>query len=289
MTTAVPGGAPVAGSPATAPRRPRLLARVHDVRPISPAMRRVRLAGADLGRFHWPGPASHLKLVLPLDDTPWPLHSDPDQETGAYLDPRLVVTRTYTPRAWDPVAGLLSVDIFLHGDGVAARWAAGAVAGDRVAVSVPTQRFVADPTADWLVIAGDESAAPALASILDDDVLDRPIHAFVETSDAGSGASVGLDDRVTAVTRADRAPGIALGAALAAALPAGSGQVWLAAEAGAVRRLRRWLLVERGLPRSRVVTRGYWRIGETNHPDHDFGESPVAEAGAPSATGEPLP
>jgi len=26
------------------------------------------------------------------------------------------------------------------------------------------------------------------------------------------------------------------------------------------------------LPRDHVTTRGYWRVGEANHPDHDFGE-----------------
>ena len=29
---------------------------------------------------------------------------------------------------------------------------------------------------------------------------------------------------------------------------------------------------ERGLPLARLVTRGYWRAGEQNHPDHDYGE-----------------
>jgi 2-keto-3-deoxy-L-rhamnonate aldolase RhmA len=43
-------------------------------------------------------------------------------------------------------------------------------------------------------------------------------------------------------------------------------------EASAVRRIRGHLLTDRSLPRTQVTTRGYWSTGETNHPDHDFGE-----------------
>ncbi|MGA5431388.1 siderophore-interacting protein [Streptomyces cellulosae] len=43
-------------------------------------------------------------------------------------------------------------------------------------------------------------------------------------------------------------------------------------EAQAVREARSYLLTDRGLPRPRVTTRGYWRVGAANHPDHDSGE-----------------
>jgi hypothetical protein len=46
-------------------------------------------------------------------------------------------------------------------------------------------------------------------------------------------------------------------------------------EALAVRDIRACLLGPAGLSRDRVVTRGYWRAGEANHPDHDFGQDPV--------------
>jgi NADPH-dependent ferric siderophore reductase len=46
---------------------------------------------------------------------------------------------------------------------------------------------------------------------------------------------------------------------------------WIATEAGAVRRIRR-LLLDSGIDRQSVTTRGYWRIGEANHPDHDYGD-----------------
>ena len=48
--------------------------------------------------------------------------------------------------------------------------------------------------------------------------------------------------------------------------------VWIACEATAVRRIRGTLLAGRGVDPTTLVTRGYWRLGEQNHPDHDYGE-----------------
>jgi NADPH-dependent ferric siderophore reductase len=57
-----------------------------------------------------------------------------------------------------------------------------------------------------------------------------------------------------------------------AAGPTGDAGVWTAAEAGVIRRIRGDLLGRRGLDPRRVVTRGYWKAGAANHPDHDYGE-----------------
>jgi NADPH-dependent ferric siderophore reductase len=39
-----------------------------------------------------------------------------------------------------------------------------------------------------------------------------------------------------------------------------------------MRRIRRHLLAERALNRDHVVTRGYWKLGEVDHPDGDYGQ-----------------
>ena len=49
-------------------------------------------------------------------------------------------------------------------------------------------------------------------------------------------------------------------------------EIWVACESAAMRDIRRCLTRERGIPLSQLVTRGYWRLGESNHPDHDYGE-----------------
>ncbi len=39
-----------------------------------------------------------------------------------------------------------------------------------------------------------------------------------------------------------------------------------------IRRIRSHLLVERSFDPASIVTRGYWKQGVPNNPDHDFGE-----------------
>ena len=39
-----------------------------------------------------------------------------------------------------------------------------------------------------------------------------------------------------------------------------------------MRRIRHHLLLERNFNRAHLVTRGYWKLGETDHPDRDYGE-----------------
>ena len=69
------------------------------------------------------------------------------------------------------------------------------------------------------------------------------------------------------------AAGIELAAAVAAFEPPdGTGGVYVACEAGAMRGIRRHLLVERALAREWVTTRGYWKQGATDYPDRDYGE-----------------
>ena len=67
-------------------------------------------------------------------------------------------------------------------------------------------------------------------------------------------------------------PGTLLEAAVRAATLADTARVYVGCEAAALRRIRRYLLQERQLPATQVTTRGYWKLGETDHPDRDFGE-----------------
>ena len=66
--------------------------------------------------------------------------------------------------------------------------------------------------------------------------------------------------------------GAALDQAARDAVIADGTRVWVACEAATMRGIRHHLTRERGLPGSSLITRGYWRVGESNHPDHDYGE-----------------
>ncbi|NMR21006.1 siderophore-interacting protein [Cellulomonas fimi] len=102
--------------------------------------------------------------------------------------------RTYTVRAIRPERGELDVDMVLHDptagqpDGPAAAWLRRASVGDRVVVVGPDAR-TADPTVglDWrpgaarhLLLVGDETAAPAICSIVEQLPEHVSAQAFIE-------------------------------------------------------------------------------------------------------------
>ena len=64
-------------------------------------------------------------------------------------------------------------------------------------------------------------------------------------------------------------------AARGAAIADGT-KIWVACEAAAMRGIRRYFLGDLRLPASSLTTRGYWRLGEVNHPDHDYGDDELA-------------
>ena len=256
------------------PRRGRpapLRAVVRRLERPSPWIRRVVLGGGDLGQFSWPGPASHLKLVLPLPGQTAPDLPAPDADGLVAYDRNRVIMRTYTPRAWDGDAGELTIDVFIHGEGPASAWAEQTQPGHEVAVSRPRARYDADATAPWLVLAGDESAVPAIGTILEGGSLPDSTTVVIE-SDRDDDLGLPPGTAPTFVRR-NGTPMAALAEALAdGVLPEGEGLVWVAGEARGIRGIRAHLLSTRGLPPTSVVTRGYWRQGEADHPDHDFGE-----------------
>ena len=158
----------------------------------------------------------------------------------------LPVLRTYTPRRFDPAGRELDIDFVLHDrGGTASTWARRARPGDRIVVAAGRGRYLPDPTADWHLVAGDETALPAIATIV--AALPAGTRGMVFVEVAGPDERLPLDSpadlHTTWLYRDGAAPGEALERALRRAdLPAGDGRVFVAAEAAAVRRIRRHLL-----------------------------------------------
>jgi NADPH-dependent ferric siderophore reductase len=259
--------------PSEAPRRrgrvPRTVA-VARVQVLSPAMRRVTLRGDALAGFPEFQPAAYIKLVFPEAGSDKPPRMLPDS-------PRPTTMRTYTPRAFRPDALEMDVDFVLHGHGIAAVWAAQAREGQELVLMGPGPGYLPDAQATDFLLAGDASALPALEMVATALPSGARRRLLVEVPNlAEMRALPGLaDDEVQWLERGadSRLAGRALEAALRAAPPMGAGtRAYVACEAGAMRRIKAWLLGEAGMDRQRVVGRGYWQLGEANHPDHDYGE-----------------
>ena len=253
------------------PRRRRILRRIEVTRMarLSPQMVRVTFTGDDLAAFAWNGPAAHIKLGFPGEDETAPPMPTPD-------GPRPSIMRTYTPRRFDPSIPALDVEFVLHGDGPAAAWAAQAAVGQTLLLGGPGPHYQIDPGADWFLLLGDAAALPAIATIL--EALPSVAQARVLLEVAGpreerelvapAGAEITWLHRDPDPGRADA---VLEAAIRTVSLPAGDGRIYVGCEAAAMRRIRRYLLQERDIDPSRLVTRGYWKLGDTNYTDHDYG------------------
>jgi NADPH-dependent ferric siderophore reductase len=240
---------------------------------LSPHLVRITVTLDDLDRFRWPGPAAHLKLMLPEPGSADVVLPEADAEGTVAFTPAVMPTmRTYTARQFDAASRELDIDVVLHGVGPASRWAETAALGDRLAVSIPRAAgFTLDPDADWLLLAGDASALPALATIADisPDLAISPA-IVIEVTDAADRIDLGRT-----VDWLISSPSAAAGELMEQHLatmefPSGRGQVWVAGESGSIRRIRADLLGRLGP--GQIATRGYWRQGTQNHPDHDYGD-----------------
>jgi NADPH-dependent ferric siderophore reductase len=246
---------------------PRLIT-VREVATLSPRMRRVTFTGDDLATFVWSGPAAHVKLAFPEPGSDEPPVVTPD-------GPR-PTTRTYTPRRFDAERGTLEIDFVLHGEGPGSSWAATARPGQRIVLMGPARGYAVDPEAAWYVLAGDEAALPAIETLLEAIPAAIPVRVVLEVAAADEERTLPSAERteVRWLARGAAAPGALLAAELGQfAWPSGEGRFYVGCEAGAMREIRRIAVERSGLEKTRLTTRGYWRVGAMNHPDHDYGEN----------------
>jgi len=243
---------------------------------VSPRLVSVKVAGPSLEGFTIPAPTSHVKVFLPLpgqDEPKLPEHT-PDGAAGP-ADGERPVVRTYTPVRFDPASQTLELQFVLHGAGPASEWAERAKPGDKLAVAGPGGRFELDETAPHWWLAADESAIPAVATLLEALPASAAADVHIEVADADDEITFDSDAKTTVTWHHREDPkafGAELDAAARAARVGDDTRIWVACEAAAMRGIRRYFRNEKGLPLSSLVTRGYWRAGEANHPDHDYGD-----------------
>ncbi|WP_344077310.1 siderophore-interacting protein [Luedemannella helvata] len=286
---------------------------------LSPTFVRATFTGPDLDQLADNGFDQRIKLVIPLpgaDIADMPMGPDWFAQWRALPDERRLPIRTYTVRAVRPAARELDVDLALHGEiGPASRWALSARPGDSVAIIGPNAEYdgehgglefsrkvgTADLSSASVLLAGDETAVPAVLSIVErlphgvsgtallevphpDDALPVAAPPGLTVTWLARGERPHGELLVPAVTAAAArlAPALAgVGAGGPADLavvdpdldhdilwevpgePTGRLYGWIAGESGVVMSLRRQLLADGVFTRETAAFMGYWRRGRS--------------------------
>jgi NADPH-dependent ferric siderophore reductase len=253
-------------SVAAKPKKPRYPATVKRVQRLTPRMVRVTFTSPELADFAWNGPAAHIKLIF----------APAEPATPGAEAPRPTM-RTYTPRRFDPRTHELEVDFILHGEGPASIWAEQAAVGQTLTIAGPGRPYVIDPAAEWFLLAGDDTAIPAISTILENLPTSAAARVFIEVIDRQDEVEIPAHPNTTVTWLHRGANPSQAGAPLEASvrayqMPPGEGRVYVACESGAMRRIRAHLLTDKTINRAHVITRGYWKLGAVDHPDGDYGQ-----------------
>lgn len=293
-------------------------AAVRAVERVSPNFVRVTFGGEELAEFGTPGEVfdARIKLIFPpASGILPPLDRDTHDWWGSYLavpEAERGSMRTYSIRElrMTTEGTEVDVDFVLHLEpgltGPASRWASTAAVGQELFLIGPRRGSTghggteyAPGQAPSVMLVGDETAAPAIARILEDAARDLRGTAFIEVPSAADiltiDAPAGVD--VHWLSRAgDEAHGAqlipavlthlgdahthievrdlegeemlwetpeysALGEDIAANDAPADRYFWIAGESGVVTTLRRHLVKDLGIARSQVAFMGYWRRG----------------------------
>jgi NADPH-dependent ferric siderophore reductase len=231
---------------------------------------RVTLGGEALAGLAVTEPAASVRVLLPAPGAELvePVWTGNEFRAPGGDRPRI---RTLTPWRLDADALELDVGVVVHGDGLAAQWAVHAAPGSPVAVSGPGRGYRPDPGARRFVVAGDETAIPAIDQVLAALPAGAPAHVHVEVARPEARLAALERHAPARLTWHDAAPGAPAGATLVAALRdetvTEGTRVFAAGEAAAMQQIRRHLFEVRGVPRAHTWIRGYWKHGRAGSHD----------------------
>ncbi|KRA23165.1 siderophore-interacting protein [Microbacterium sp. Root61] len=290
-------------------------ATVTSITDLTPSFRRFTFGGDDLAVYGDPGLDQRVKIVFPTSTASldaMPTGEDWYTQWRELPEADRPPFRTYTTRYVRNDANEVDIDMVSHDVlGPASDWIAKAAVGDDVLIFAPTSAhsgvsygidFVPPATVDQILLAGDETAAPAIAAILEQLPREATGVVALEVPHPDDAAYLphhpGFEYRVGARRDGDRHSHLLTSVMDAAAtlVPTGEGSdveeididtdilwevprtakggaalksarlyAWLAGEAGAIKTLRRHLVSERGVDRRAVAFMGYWRLGRAEN------------------------
>lgn len=270
---------------------------------LSPNYVRVTLTHPDLAAFRSDAPDQRVKIILPPSPgaaIEFPEGTDWYQQYLRMPDDRRPIMRTYTVRSVGDCS--IDVDFVVHGDtGPASRWISRTAPGDEIMLFGPTHDY-AGPVSGYawkgvddgteVLLAGDETAVPAIAGILDElkpgvhgaaylevptraDILDVcpppgvQVHWLPRDGHGRYGAKLidAIRNADFATPRGDSRDGSDVDDDEDVLWDIGEWTqqspfvAWLAGESGTIKTLRRHLVRDRQIDRNSVAFMGYWKYG----------------------------
>lgn len=262
---------------ARAPQRIRLPLRFRKVQvtateKFATSFIRITLGGDDLDGFESPGFDDHVKLFFP-DATTGELRI-PELGPNGPVWPEGIkpVMRDYTPRFFDGTARTLVIDFALHEAGPATAWAINAKPGDWLGVGGPKGSFIVPTEYDFHLLAGDETAVPAIARRLEELSATTKAIALIEVDNPGDEVPLSSQAQVEIIWCYRKGAHAGTTTVIKDALekitlPDGEGYAWIACETKAARVIRSYLVKERNVSSKSVKAAGYWQLGVADAQD----------------------
>lgn len=177
--------------------------------------------------------------------------------------------RNLTIRRARPEDDEVDIEFAVHADSPMSSWVRRAEPGDPAGIFDVGTMYRLPEHAEGQLLVGDETALPAILSILDGTPPSLPTEVYVEVAakadirpsvEAPAGTCIhwfSRDDE-------DLRPGtLALDAIRRASLPPGRLYTWAAGESRLATSVRRHLVTDRGVPKRDISFFGYWRLGRS--------------------------
>ncbi|WP_242584610.1 siderophore-interacting protein [Amycolatopsis sp. 195334CR] len=235
----------------------------------------VTLGGPELEHFRPTGDDQTVRLFFPRegqDGLRMPTLNNEAWMAEVLLLPksRRPWVRNFTIRRSRPEAGEVDIEFALHAGSPASSWATQARPGDPAGIFDMGVSYLPPDGVGGQLLAGDESALPAILAILENAPDSLAAEVFLEvpeTADIRHDVVKPEGVRVHWLPRNDRTArpgGLALETVTKAELPSGRCYAWLAGEAKLPTGVRRHLVNERGWPKQDIAFYGYWRYGRAS-------------------------
>jgi NADPH-dependent ferric siderophore reductase len=230
------------------------MTQVSQIEDLGPHMRRITLTGEDLNDFPLDQESAHFKAIFPQPGQTKP-------KLGMYLGFKKWM-RSYTVRAFDEQTKALTVDFAVNDhQGLGTDWAKHAQLGDYLGVAGPGDTKHTNYDADWHLIVADLTALPAAAAVLEK----LPKNAIgtallqVPTEQDKQTINCPTEININWVINPDLSNNALLTAAQKTPWLLGEPAIFIAAEAGQMKAIKKYVKTMPGYTNKQTYASGYWK------------------------------